>query len=142
WAVERLAGEFGVVGEGAAGVVRGAVEAVAAPEAADAPGDEATNPADIPVPEPAALFLDALADRIALGVASVVAVLDPGCVVLGGEVGQAGGGLLAGKVEARIRRMAPLVTEVRASALGGGAVLRGALLTAREAAQDELFGAS
>ncbi|KND26687.1 ROK family transcriptional regulator [Streptomyces acidiscabies] len=140
WAVERLAGEFGVVGEGAAGVVRGAVDAVAVP--ADAPGDEAASPAGIPVPEPAALFLDALADRIALGVASVVAVLDPGCVVLGGEVGQAGGGLLAGKVEARIRRMAPLVTEVRASALGGGAVLRGALLTAREAAQDELFGAS
>ena len=36
-------------------------------------------------------FLDALADRLALGAASVVAVLDPGCVVLGGEVGQAGG---------------------------------------------------
>jgi len=88
----------------------------------------------------ASRFLDALADRIALGVASVVAVLDPGCVVLGGEVGQAGGVELAGRVEGRIRGMAPLVTEVRASGLGGGAVLRGALLTAREAAQAELFG--
>ncbi|MGW3147910.1 ROK family protein [Streptomyces sp. NPDC001177] len=84
-------------------------------------------------------FLDVLADRIALGVASVVAILDPGCVVLGGEVGKAGADVLARRVEERIRRMSPLVTEVRASGLGGSAVLRGALLTARERAQDELF---
>ncbi|MFE6624613.1 ROK family transcriptional regulator [Streptomyces sp. NPDC057740] len=85
-------------------------------------------------------FLDAFADRLAVGVASVVAILDPGCVVLGGEVGQAGGDVLAGRVEERIRRMSPLATVVRPTGLGGGAVLRGALLTARDAAQDELFG--
>ncbi|MGY4982036.1 ROK family transcriptional regulator [Streptomyces sp. 900105755] len=85
------------------------------------------------------LFLDALADRTAVGVAAVVAVLDPGCVVLGGEIGRAGGAALAGRVEARLRGMSPLATEVRASTLGGAAVLRGALLTARERAQDELF---
>ncbi|MFD9320917.1 ROK family transcriptional regulator [Streptomyces sp. NPDC060053] len=85
-------------------------------------------------------FLDALADRLALGAASVVAVLDPGCVVLGGEVGQAGGEVLASRVARRLRQMAPLPTQVRPSALGGGAVLRGALLTARDAAQEELFG--
>ncbi|MEU2337448.1 ROK family transcriptional regulator [Streptomyces sp. NPDC006654] len=84
-------------------------------------------------------FLDVLADRIAVGVAAVVAVLDPGCVVLGGEVGPAGGAALAGRVEARLRRMSPMATEVRASTLGGAAVLRGALLTARERAQDDLF---
>ncbi|MEH0543098.1 ROK family transcriptional regulator [Streptomyces sp. B21-105] len=88
----------------------------------------------------AARFLDALADRLALGAASVVAVLDPGCVVLGGEVGHAGGDVLADRVARRLRRMAPLPTEVRPGALGGGAVLRGALLTAREAAQEDLFG--
>ncbi|MBZ9641869.1 ROK family protein, partial [Streptomyces sp. PSKA30] len=87
----------------------------------------------------AAPFLDALADRLTVGVASVVAVLDPGCVVLGGEVGQAGGAVLAGRVEQRLRRMSPLATEVRAGVLGGGAVLRGALLTAGDRAQDELF---
>ncbi|MER6960752.1 ROK family transcriptional regulator [Streptomyces sp. NPDC000618] len=91
---------------------------------------------------PAARFLDALADRLALGAASVVAVLDPGCVVLGGEVGQAGGEVLAVRVARRLRQMAPLPTEVRPSVLGGGAVLRGALLTARESAQEELFGAT
>ncbi|MGI5453098.1 ROK family transcriptional regulator [Streptomyces sp. CA-249302] len=86
-------------------------------------------------------FLDALAERLAVGVASVVAILDPGCVVLGGEIGQAGGEQLAARVEARVRRMSPLVTEVRPTVLGGDAVLRGALLTARDRAQDELFGA-
>ncbi|MFF7764430.1 ROK family transcriptional regulator [Streptomyces griseorubiginosus] len=96
------------------------------------------------VPEAAAVreesrFLDALADRLAVGVASVVAVLDPGCVVLGGEVGQAGGTELAARVERRVRRMSPLATEVRAGVLGGEAVLRGALLTARDQAQDALF---
>ncbi|NDK25045.1 ROK family transcriptional regulator [Streptomyces sp. TR1341] len=84
-------------------------------------------------------FLSALADRIAIGAASVVAVLDPGCVVLGGEIGHAGGDVLAGLVAQRLRRMSPLPTEVRAGTLGGSAVLRGALLTARDRAQDTLW---
>ncbi|MFF3910418.1 ROK family transcriptional regulator [Streptomyces sp. NPDC001848] len=84
-------------------------------------------------------FLDALAERLAIGAASVAAILDPGCVVLGGEVGQAGGGALAQRVAERLVRVSPLATEVRASTLGGGAVLRGALLTARDGAQEELF---
>ncbi|WP_030343787.1 ROK family transcriptional regulator [Streptomyces sp. NRRL S-1022] len=128
-------------GPGAAEVVRAAVaEATGAPEAvrAEAPPASAA-PRAVTGDGPAARFLRALADRVAVGVASVVAVLDPGCVVLGGEVGQAGGAVLAGLVEERLRRMSPLATEVRASSLGGTAVLRGALLTAREHAQDELF---
>ncbi|MFJ7178779.1 ROK family transcriptional regulator [Streptomyces massasporeus] len=100
------------------------------------PGTEVPAP---PAPASAARFLDALADRLAVGVASVVAILDPGCVVLGGEVGQAGGEELASRVRDRIARMTPLPTEVRATTLGGGAVLRGALLTARDRAQEELF---
>ncbi|MER5303911.1 ROK family transcriptional regulator [Streptomyces lasiicapitis] len=91
------------------------------------------------VEEGHAAFLDALADRVAIGAASVAAVLDPGCVVLGGELGRAGGEVLAGRVGERVAAMSPLRTEVRASALGGAAVLRGALLTARDAAQEELF---
>lgn len=119
----------------AAGVVRAAV-ARAGGEAGAAPTRAGIAAADA---GPAARFLDALADRLAVGVASVVAILDPGCLVLGGEVGQAGGDELAGRVSERVRRMSPLPTEVRASALGGGAVLRGALLTARDGAQDDLF---
>ncbi|WP_062646644.1 ROK family transcriptional regulator [Streptomyces maremycinicus] len=124
-AIAALAGEYGLTADAraaepvAAALVRAAVKT---PDTGAAAG-----------------FLDALADRLALGAASVVAVLDPGCVVLGGEVGQAGGEVLASRVARRLRRMAPLPTEVRAGVLGGGAVLRGALLTARDAAQEELF---
>ncbi|GHD24881.1 transcriptional regulator [Streptomyces violarus] len=106
-------------------------------ETSDPAGGDEVSPAASATP--AARFLDALADRLAVGVASVVAILDPGCVVLGGEVGQAGGEELAGRVRDRIARMTPLPTEVRTTTLGGGAVLRGALLTARDRAQEELF---
>ncbi|MET8943809.1 ROK family transcriptional regulator [Streptomyces sp. NPDC004542] len=127
-AVARLAGECGLpwAGEEEAGAAR------AVREAAAAAGRDGAGGA-------AARFLDLLAGRVALGVASVVAVLDPGCAVLGGEVGQAGGEALAARVAERVGRMSPMPTEVRASGLGGTAVLRGALLTARERAQDELF---
>ncbi|MFD4946933.1 ROK family protein [Streptomyces sp. NPDC058239] len=84
-------------------------------------------------------FLGALAERLALGAAAVASVIDPGCVLLAGEVGHAGGDGLAARVEERLAMMSPLRTEVRAGRLGGAAVLRGALLAAREAAQDELF---
>ncbi|MEU3854139.1 ROK family protein [Streptomyces sp. NPDC029554] len=117
------------------------VEVAAARQATLAPAGEAAarEGASVPGDAPAAAFLDALADRLAVGVASVVAILDPGCVVLGGEVGRAGGAELAARVRERLARMTPLPTEVRATTLGGGAVLRGALLTARDRAQDELF---
>jgi predicted NBD/HSP70 family sugar kinase len=121
-----------------AAVVRAAVRAGAVRPGAEA-GVE-PGPAGEADPFAADRFLDTLADRLALAVASVVAVLDPGCVVLGGEVGRAGGRELADRVARRLRRMTPLPTEVRPSALGGAAVLRGALLTARESAQEDLFG--
>ncbi|MER5546608.1 ROK family protein [Streptomyces sp. NPDC002589] len=150
---EGRAGGVGPAGEGPAGAVgtvreqgradaaesvaegsAGTAETAAEGGAADAAHSGAEGPAD--------RFLQALADRIAIGAASVVAVLDPGCVVLGGEAGQAGGPVLAHLVEERLRRLSPLPTEVRASTLGGTAVLRGALLTARDRAQDELFAPS
>jgi predicted NBD/HSP70 family sugar kinase len=120
-------------GPGAASVIRAATT-----ESAPITAGSDAAPA-VSGEHPAGRFLHALADRVAVGAASVVAVLDPGCVVLGGEAGQAGGAVLAGLVEERLRRMSPLRTQVRASALGGTAVLRGALLTARDRAQDELF---
>ncbi|RPF31954.1 ROK family transcriptional regulator [Streptomyces sp. TLI_185] len=130
-AVSGSGGVAGAAVSGASGMAQAAVSGdVGRAEAP--PGQSSRNPS-------AARFLDALADRLAVGVASVVAILDPGCLVLGGEVGQAGGDELAARVAERVRRMSPLLTEVRASALGGSAVLRGALLTARDRAQDELF---
>ncbi|MFE1322924.1 ROK family transcriptional regulator [Kitasatospora phosalacinea] len=85
-------------------------------------------------------FLDELALRIALGASAICVVLDPGCVVLGGEIGQAGGPELADRVEQHLSRLSPLATEVRAGTAGGGAVLAGAVLTAGDAARQELFG--
>ncbi|MEU9894421.1 ROK family transcriptional regulator [Streptomyces phaeochromogenes] len=128
-AITELAGRHGIVAPAAphepyaAALVR---EAVARVEA------DAGDPS-------ASGFLDTLAERVALGAASVVAVLDPGCLVLAGEIGGAGGEVLAARVQDRVARMSPLPTEVRAGTLGGGAVLRGALLMARDGAQDELF---
>ncbi|MFF4213580.1 ROK family transcriptional regulator [Streptomyces sp. NPDC001796] len=136
-AIVELAGEHGLTAGRAvrelpaAALVRGAVAAVAA--------GGGSGVGDVPPAERADRFLDALADRLAIGAASVAAILDPGCVVLGGEVGQAGGDVLAARVAERLVRVSPLATEVRASTLGGGAVLRGALLTARDGAQEELF---
>jgi predicted NBD/HSP70 family sugar kinase len=85
------------------------------------------------------VFLDALAARIAIGAAAVCAVLDPGCVVLAGEVGRAGGAALAIRVADRLAGMSPLRTAVRPGAIAGSAVLRGAALTAMDAAQHALF---
>ncbi|MEU9449568.1 ROK family transcriptional regulator [Streptomyces sp. NPDC048277] len=135
-AITELAAGYGMLGEGA-WVVKEAVRLAPQRGAGNcATSHNAPAPDRPPATHP---FLDALADRIALGVAAVVSVLDPGCVVLGGEIGAAGGAVLAARVEERLRRMSPLATEVRASGLGGAAVLRGALLTARERAQEELF---
>ncbi|RDG35200.1 ROK family transcriptional regulator [Streptomyces corynorhini] len=141
-AVAELAAAYGVSAAAgpqeppATALVRAAVADVrsAAPGGRPASGRPASGRQDA-----AGAFLDALADRLAIGTAAVSAVLDPGRIVLAGEVGHAGGAALAARVEDRLALMSPLRTEVRAGTLGGAAVLRGALLTAREAAQDELF---
>lgn len=114
---------------------RAGVTALAAAHGFDGPVEEAVAGAAGPA------FLDALADRLALGAAAVAAILDPGCVVLGGELGRAGGPALAAMVARRLTALSPVPTEVRASTLGDPAVLTGARLAAREAAQSVLFTA-
>ncbi|MEU0249512.1 ROK family transcriptional regulator [Streptomyces sp. NPDC006235] len=143
-AVVDLAARYGVSPEpgqepAVVGVVRAAVGVVRSAVRDVRAAETGAGVSESPAAVPAARFLDALADRLAVGVAAVVAILDPGCVVLGGEVGRAGGDGLAARVQDRIGRMTPLPTEVRTTALGGSAVLRGALLTARDRAQEELF---
>ncbi|KJY47442.1 transcriptional regulator, partial [Streptomyces sp. NRRL S-444] len=83
-------------------------------------------------------FIEALAQRLALGAAAVAAVLDPGCLVLAGGLGHAGGAALASAVARRLTALTPVPMEVRATALGDPAVLTGARLAAREAAQADL----
>ncbi|WP_093656624.1 ROK family transcriptional regulator [Streptomyces radiopugnans] len=84
-------------------------------------------------------FLEALAERVAVGAAAVASVLDPGCVVLGGEVGRAGGQPLAERVAGRLAGMSPLATEVLCGTVEGSPVLGGGLVTALDAARRELF---
>ncbi|MEU9119140.1 ROK family transcriptional regulator [Streptomyces sp. NPDC048506] len=130
-AVCALAAEHGIVAPPHDGTDHG--------RAADAPPAEPLVRAAVAAGDAGAGFLDALAARIALGAAAVCAVLDPGCLVLGGELGRAGGDPLAGRVADHLARLSPLRTDVRASTVGGRAVLLGAVLAARDTAQDDLF---
>jgi predicted NBD/HSP70 family sugar kinase len=87
----------------------------------------------------AGAFLDELARRVALGVASVCTVLDPGLVVLGGEVGLAGGSVLADRVAAEVTRMCPARPRIVPTAVAAQPVLRGALLAAVDQARSDLL---
>ncbi|MFG3439780.1 ROK family protein [Nonomuraea sp. NPDC047897] len=84
-------------------------------------------------------MLDELAQRLALGVAAVCVILDPGLVVLGGEVGHAGGRALTSRVEEAVARISPVRPEVATSTVEGNPVLRGAVLAALHEAREELF---
>ncbi|WP_123745732.1 ROK family transcriptional regulator [Saccharothrix texasensis] len=78
------------------------------------------------------------AERLAFVVASVVAVVDPGLVVLGGGVGS-NTDLLQEPMEAALRRMTPLVPRIVAGELGDGAVLSGAIAIGLRSARDLVF---
>ncbi len=78
------------------------------------------------------------AQRLALGLAVVTAVVDLELVILGGGIG-GNADLLLEPVERELRALSPLRPRLVASALGDDAVLQGALATALAAAQDRLF---
>lgn len=84
-------------------------------------------------------LLDELAARIALGVAAVSAVIDPGLVVLAGEVGRAGGDSLASRVAVAAAEISLSRCEVRVSTVDDDPVLRGAILSALTVAREEIF---
>jgi predicted NBD/HSP70 family sugar kinase len=116
-----LAAEYGFTLPTAAACVAAAVSAAAA-----GPGRGAD-------------FLCELAVRVATGVAAISVVLDPGLVVLGGDVGLAGGAELARRVAADVGRFCPARPHVVPTAVTGGPVLRGAILAAVDQARSELL---
>lgn len=131
-AVQGLAAEhgFGVVTPGAtAGDAAGDV--VAAAVADLEAGREGSR---------GAAFLDDLAHRVAIGVAAVCVVLDPGLVVLGGPVGKAGGAELADRVAAEVPRICLARPTVTATTVPGEPVLRGATQVALAQARAGLLG--
>jgi predicted NBD/HSP70 family sugar kinase len=84
-------------------------------------------------------FLTELAGRVATGVASICVVLDPGLVVLGGEVGLAGGTDLAARVAAEVGRISPSRPQVVPTSVTGDPVLCGAIRAAVDQARQELL---
>jgi predicted NBD/HSP70 family sugar kinase len=107
-AVRALAARHGITAPTPAEAVQAAVSGAA--------GDDA--------------FLDELAHRVAVGVASVCVVLDPGLVVLGGEVGKVGGTALADRVAEGVAAICPARPRVVPTGVPGEPVLRGAMLAA------------
>jgi predicted NBD/HSP70 family sugar kinase len=120
-AVLPLAARYGFAGPTPGAAVQAAA---AAADAGDGAGIE---------------FVTELAVRVATGVAAVSVVLDPGLVVLGGEVGRAGGTLLASQVAAEVSRICPARPRVVPTAVVGPAVLRGAILAAVDQARGYLL---
>jgi predicted NBD/HSP70 family sugar kinase len=124
-----LAASYGFDAPNAAAAVRAAVRAAgagAAGQSRDA-GQRAGE------------FLADMATRVATGVAAVSVVLDPGLVVLGGEVGLAGGAALASRVAAEVGRICPASPEVVPTGISRGPVLRGAILAAVDQARADLL---
>ncbi len=120
-ALAPLAAEYGFTGPTAAAAVAAAVAAAAAGQGR------------------AGEFLDDLAGRVATGVAAISVVLDPGLVVLGGDVGLAGGMQLARRVGVEVGRICPARPDVVPTAVSGRPVLRGAILAAVDQARTELL---
>jgi predicted NBD/HSP70 family sugar kinase len=127
-------GGFQLLADGAA------VRALAAHHGFEAPtAAEAVQAAVSAASAGSAAFLDELAQRVAVGVASVCVVLDPGLVVLGGEVGRAGTTALAARVAAGVAAICPARPRVVPTGVPGEPVLRGAMLAAVDQARAALL---
>ncbi|WP_244409062.1 ROK family protein [Stackebrandtia nassauensis] len=87
-------------------------------------------------------FVDALAARIALGALGLVAVVDPGLIVMSGDIGRAGASVLADRVAAHLSTLDATVTDIVPSTLPDNPVVTGAVLSALHIARDDVFGSS
>jgi predicted NBD/HSP70 family sugar kinase len=84
-------------------------------------------------------LLATLGHRLAVGIAAVVAVLDPTLVVLSGSIGLAGGDRLRAAIADELGSLAAARPLLELAAVRVGPVLTGALHTALTAARDEVF---
>ncbi|MER5865316.1 ROK family transcriptional regulator [Kitasatospora sp. NPDC002040] len=84
-------------------------------------------------------FLDQLAERLAVGLASIVAVVDPELVVLSGGTATAGGDRLRALIQDALARISIPRPEVRSSTVPGSPVLHGALQRALASARESVF---
>jgi predicted NBD/HSP70 family sugar kinase len=143
--VRALAVEYGFAPPGTAGtpaaITVSASDAVHAAmlAATDVGAGSDTPAADTDVAVRAGQFLDELARRVALGATAVCTIIDPGLVVLGGEIGLAGGPALATRVAAEVSRICPVRPRVVPTTVASEPVLRGALFTAVSQARADLL---
>ena len=86
--------------------------------------------------ERAAAIVGDEAALVARAVCAIVTVVDPELVVLGGGIGQAPG--FASAVAAELRKLAPVMPDVRVSALGTDAVVDGCLASGAQLAWQRL----
>ena len=135
-AVLSLAAEYSVPGATAAAAVANAVAGLAR-EADDASPVEAGSPRTSR--EASEAFIDELAHRVAIGIAAVCVVLDPGLVILGGTVGKAGGAELAARVAAEVPRLCLARPQVVPTTVPGQPVLLGAMQEALSQARAGLL---
>ncbi|MFE9581802.1 ROK family transcriptional regulator [Nocardia sp. NPDC006044] len=84
-------------------------------------------------------FLVEFAGRLALGLASIVSVVDPELLILAGDVPTAGGERLRALVEEALTELTFPRPEVRSSTLPGSPVLHGALERALATTRDSVF---
>jgi predicted NBD/HSP70 family sugar kinase len=82
--------------------------------------------------------VDSVAEWIARAIASVVPVVDPELVILGGGIGH-NGDLLLEPVTAELRALSPFLPRLAVSSLGEDAAVVGAVAMALRAAQERLF---
>ena len=84
-------------------------------------------------------LVEAIAYRIAVSLAGAIGLVDPDMVVLGGEVGVAGGRLLAQHVSAALSRLPIAIPQIVPGGVGDNAVRAGAVELALEYARERVF---
>ena len=131
-AVQALAAEHGFRGATPADAIAAAIADLTRAGGSSGNSPEAEQAAG-------AAFLDELAQRVSIGVAAVCVVLDPGLVVLGGDVGKAGGTELATRVAAEVARICLAHPAVVSTSVADEPVLRGALQAALVQARARLL---
>jgi predicted NBD/HSP70 family sugar kinase len=93
----------------------------------------------VSTPEAGDQLLAMLGQRLAVGIAALVAVLDPTLVLLSGSVALAGGERLRAAVADELGSLAAGRPRLELAAVREGPVLTGALHTALTAARDDIF---
>ncbi|TXN31577.1 ROK family transcriptional regulator [Lacisediminihabitans profunda] len=86
-------------------------------------------------------FLDDLARRIAAGLAGVVALIDPELIVLGGDVGLAGGEVLCNLIASSLAELVQQRVTIRPGQTDRGSVGAGAVQSAVIPARERYFAA-